>query len=49
MTPDIPSPHDVRWVLFLVKAGRVTVRWAALWLDWTIEDVCMAVWGRVVL
>jgi transcriptional regulator with XRE-family HTH domain len=43
------SPTDVRWVLHLTRAGRASVAWAANWLDWTVDDVQLAAWGRIVL
>lgn len=43
------TPHDDKGVLHRVRAGLCSVRFAAQLLDWTIDDVCMAVWGRVTL
>jgi hypothetical protein len=48
MAHELPSPHEDRWVLFLVRTGRASVRFAANWLGWTVYDVQMAVWGRIV-
>jgi hypothetical protein len=49
MATQTDSPTDDRWVIHLVRTGRATVRWAANWLDWSVDDVQLAAWGRIVL
>jgi hypothetical protein len=49
MATQTDSPTDDRWVIHLVRTGRASVRWAANWLDWSVVDVQLAAWGRVVL
>ena len=48
LDPDM-SPYAVRELLHRVRAGLVSALLAARLLGWTLDDVCMAIWGRVVL
>jgi hypothetical protein len=41
------TPHDDKSILRDVRAGLRPVWLAAAKLGWTVDDVRMAIWGRV--
>lgn len=43
------TKEEIERVLELVREGLMSVRYAAILLDWTVDDVCEAAFGEVVL
>jgi hypothetical protein len=47
---DQPDLEDkIEAIIEWVRMGQVSVRFAAVRLDWTVEDVCLAAFGEVTL
>ncbi len=44
---DREDAHEVNKVLYKAVWGFGSVRWAALALGWTTDDVQLAIWGEI--
>jgi hypothetical protein len=43
------TPDEIEALIERVREGLASVRYAASVLDWTVDDVCIAAFGEVVL
>jgi hypothetical protein len=43
------TPEEIEDLIERVRQGLASIRYAANVLDWTVDDVCEAAFGEVVL
>lgn len=43
------TQEEIERILEAVREGMMSVRYAARLLDWTVDDVCIAAFGEIVL